>query len=84
MFRPCCIKTEQYEDTMLSSAGSSKPAGKPPAAPITNPKTPPKGSDTNTPMVDTPTATPPNKLSDSEYNSNADDAKRLRRKLNKV
>ena len=69
---------------MLSSAGSSKPAGKPPAAPVTNLKTPPKGSDTNTPMVDTPVGTPPNELGDSEHDSNADDAKRLHHKFTKV
>ena len=69
---------------MSSSAGSSKPTGKPPAAPVTNPKTPPKGSDTDTPMVDTPAGTPPDELSDSEHDSNADDAKRLRHKLTKV
>ena len=69
---------------MSSSAGSSKPVGKLPAAPVTNPKMPPKGSDTDTPMVDTPTGTPPDELSDLEYDSNADDAKRLYRKLTKV
>ena len=69
---------------MSSSAGSSKPAGKPPVAPVTNPKTPPKGSNTDTPMVDTPTATPPDELGDLKHDSNADDTKRLRRKLNKV
>ena len=35
-------------------------------------------------MVDTPIATPPNKLGDLEYDSNADNTKRLRYKLNKV
>ena len=35
-------------------------------------------------MVDTPAATPPDKLGNSEHDSNADDVKRLRRKLNKV
>ena len=69
---------------MSSSAGSSKPAGKLPAAPITNPKMPPKGSDTDTPMVDTPVGTPPDELGDLEHDSDADDAKRLRRKLTKV
>ena len=84
MFRPYCIKTEQYEDTILFSTGSFKPVGKLPAAPITNLKIPPKGSNTNTPIVNTPIATPPNELSDLEYNSNADNAKHLYYKLNKV
>ena len=69
---------------MSSSARSSKPVGKLPTAPITNPKMPPKGSDTDTPLVDTPTATPPDELGDLEYNFNADNIKRLYCKLNKV
>ena len=69
---------------MSSSARSSKPAGKPPAAPVTNSKTPPKGSNTDTPMMDTPAATPPDKLGDLEHDSNVDDAKCLHCKLNKV
>ena len=45
---------------------------------------PPKGSNTNTPIVNTPTAIPPDKLGDLKYNSNADDVKYLYYKLNKV
>ena len=69
---------------MLSSTRGFKPTGRLPVAPITNPKTPPKGSSTNTPIVGTPIAIPPNKLGDLEYNFNANNIKRLYYKLNKV
>ena len=69
---------------MSSSAGSSKPIGKLPIALIINLKMPLKGSDTNTLMVDTPIAIPPDELGDLEYDFNADDVKCLCCKLNKV
>ena len=64
---------------MSSSTRSFKPIGKLPAALITNLKTPPKGSNPNTPIVDTPTI---NVLSgdnnkDIEYKSNKEEIKRL-------
>ena len=64
---------------MLSSARSSKPAGRPPIAPITNPKMPPKGSDPNTPIVDTPTTDvlSGDNNKDIEYKFNKEETKHL-------
>ena len=45
---------------------------------------PPKGSNLNTLIVDTLTGIPSNKLNDLEYNSNANNIKRLYYKLTKV
>ena len=75
MFRPCCVKTEQYED-IISSAGSSKALGKQPAVPVVKLQAALKGSDTNTLMV-----TPPN---DKGYKSELKETKALRKELHEV
>ena len=75
MFRPCCVKTKQYKDTIFS-AGSSKTLGKLPTIPVAKLQAALKGSNTNTLIV-----TPPN---DKGYKFKLEKTKVLYKELHKV